>query len=69
VITVEGQAIEGCPWSLVPGETLDMIQAEDEYSVGHTPVTLGHASWLPALFVDGVRAVRAARNEARGKKK
>ena len=37
-----------------------MISAHNDWESGHTPVTLGHAPWVPTLYRDAVREVAAA---------
>lgn len=34
-----------------------MILAHNDWEAGHSPVTLGRAPWLPAVYAEGVHEV------------
>src|SRR2546428_10483993 len=56
-LRLDGTIIDSCPYDLINPETWAMISAYNDWDSGHTPVSLGHAAWVPALYVEGIRLV------------
>jgi len=52
------QWVKGCPLEQIPTEAFDIVAAYNDFEKGIHPVSLGRATWLPGLFLEGMYAAR-----------